>query len=299
VAFAWARLRDGRRGLAWGALFFLLTLAPHAKVVPFSGNSLFNDRYLYLPSVGLIALLALPLSRVFRRGGAQRAAALASCALVVVACSAASWRRSQVWRTSESLWSSVIAVYPRTALAHFKLGLAALERDGDTERALARFETALQLDPGFAAVELRLGELHARRGDAEAARRHFERFVALAPRDVGGRAVVANYYAGAGDLRRAVLHFEAALAIKPTASAIHNNLGVVLQRLGEYERAEATLRRATLLDPEEPTAWANLGALYLEQKQRRKARRAYESAAQRGYEIDAALARRLGRGRRP
>ena len=57
------------------------------------------------------------------------------------------------------------------------------------------------------------------------------------------------------------LHLERAVARDSLAASLHNNLGVVYERLGQRERAESGYERARLLQPEKGAYQSNLARL--------------------------------------
>jgi Flp pilus assembly protein TadD len=56
-------------------------------------------------------------------------------------------------------------------------------------------------------------------------------------------------------------YFRKALALRPDHAETHNNLGAVLQALGQGEEALEHFRRAVALDPANAPAKANLEKL--------------------------------------
>jgi Flp pilus assembly protein TadD len=62
--------------------------------------------------------------------------------------------------------------------------------------------------------------------------------------------------AGTAALRRAV-------ELTPERAVSHSNLGVALEKQGDFSAALSETRRALELDPARPTAWVNLARLML------------------------------------
>ncbi len=67
--------------------------------------------------------------------------------------------------------------------------------------------------------------------------------------------------AGRDDVAAGLGLIERAIASSPRVSAYHNNLGNLLVRAGEAERAEKSYRKALRLDERNGDAWINLGKL--------------------------------------
>ncbi|UCG53171.1 MAG: tetratricopeptide repeat protein [Candidatus Latescibacterota bacterium] len=115
----------------------------------------------------------------------------------------------------------------RDPLPHYNYGLALyqLKRRND---AVTQWEIAYSLDPGNPKHAEAMG-IGLSGDDDEAARKHFEKAIEL----------------GADD------------------PSFHNNYGLFLQRLGDYEGAESEFQRSLEQDPANPTYRFNLGLLFL------------------------------------
>jgi hypothetical protein len=87
--------RDKRLGFLW--LWFFVCLAPVANIVPFP--ALMADRYLYSPTVGVVLLLAVGLTKV--RWGQVLTGAVVSILAAVTAL------RSEAWSREDELWDEV------------------------------------------------------------------------------------------------------------------------------------------------------------------------------------------------
>ena len=88
-----------------------------------------------------------------------------------------------------------------------------------------------------------------------------------------------------GDLRAAVTLFRTALETTPDCVECQRNLGLVLGQLGAWDEAEAALREALALDPDNPATYEGLASIY-------NAQRRFDDAA----EASAAATRLSGGG---
>jgi len=89
-----------RRPAAFWLLWFGITLAPMLNLIPFP--SLIQDRYMYLPLLGLLVLAANALQAAMRRG-APRWAIGSLAVAAILACAVLSFQRVEVFDTPESL----------------------------------------------------------------------------------------------------------------------------------------------------------------------------------------------------
>ncbi|MFI6318858.1 tetratricopeptide repeat protein [Nonomuraea sp. NPDC050556] len=81
--------------------------------------------------------------------------------------------------------------------------------------------------------------------------------------DVGLFSDLGSYASDEGALDEAVHYFEAALDLEPVHPLHHYDLGVVLMRQGQFDRARRSLEQAVLLQPFYTAALVNLTWAYL------------------------------------
>lgn len=131
----------------WYGLFFI-SLVPVLQIIPI--NTLMNDRYLYLPMLGMSAFIsALVSAAVTRKQGFIPISAVI-CALVALsALSIVTIRRSAVWSNDYTLWADTIQTYPGQFFPHYLLG-SVLLNDGHLEEAVNELTTAVSINPGHA-----------------------------------------------------------------------------------------------------------------------------------------------------
>jgi tetratricopeptide (TPR) repeat protein len=121
---------------------------------------------------------------------------------------------------------------------------------GNTERALAYFQTAKELDPDYPTLYLRLGKVLLDRNELVEARTALERIA-----DTVGLVAAANYYLGQiANLERrhedAINHLETTLDTDPNATEAHYPLAQAYRALGKNEPAREHLSRFVAKTPE-------------------------------------------------
>lgn len=97
------------------------------------------------------------------------------------------------------------------------------------------------------------------------------------PRQAGFYAELAQGYGAAGDWAKAIPYFAEAARREPTAFRL-TQLGNALMQNHQFPDAEATLRRAIAMAPDEPVAWGTLGWVLWQQDKGMEARTDLERA---------------------
>jgi len=204
---------------AWALLFLL----------PFAGLSQFGPtgRLLYLPGMGIVALLVFASLQITKRSRFGQRVGAAFAAGLAVAFVPFLVGRTAAWHDDVVLFGRMAREAPAYAPGHFNYG-SALAARGDLAGAADEFSRALALDSNLVQACLNLGALRQQQG---------------------GLAEAATLY------RRAVKS-------RPDYAAARVNLGIVLHKLGDGPGAVSELRRALELDPGSAGAAFNLAWLF-------------------------------------
>jgi hypothetical protein len=124
-----------------------------------------------------------------------------------------------------------------------------LEAQGESQRAMAAYSDALQLDPAHPQARLNRGSLLLKSGDVSGALEDAGALVELYPHAEKPWNLRALAALQANDRRGAMAALEASTARWPSDAAIWRLLAQVLESLHEQQGAEEALRRARLLEP--------------------------------------------------
>ncbi|MCH2171110.1 tetratricopeptide repeat protein [Myxococcota bacterium] len=283
VCVGGALLNSGRAKVTrFGLVFFLITIGPILKIVPFGGDSLFNDRYMYVPSIGLLTSLLVTLGAVLERFQPPRRLSLAlGCGLIAIL-SLQSFDRARDWRNSQTLWESVLVVYPSTPRALMLLARSLHDEDRDLDRARELLLRATSIRPRMPLAHYNLGLVEQRQGNPEAAERSFARSLALNPRNPAAQMGVGIFHLGQGNTARALEHLEAATILDPRSGVAEHNLAVARIANGESEKARASLERVLEISPGFGPSYLSLAELLLELGEPEEAKRVLTRARQLG-----------------
>jgi tetratricopeptide (TPR) repeat protein len=252
-------LRSARRqpALAVGWLWFLVALAPTLGFVQV-GSQARADRYMYLPLVGLLVAVAYPVAGwAARRPRAERLVAAAAVAATAALACVATLQVAH-WRSSESLYERNLAVEPDSTFGHSGLALVRVEQERFDEAEL-HFREAFLLHPTrsrepLVRFHLLVGSRLAGSGDAAGALARYESAVALDPEHADANALLGAALVRPGRHAQALPHLERAVASEEPPAIAFASLAVVRAAAGRSADAGRAGREALRRDPQ--IAWA-------------------------------------------
>jgi tetratricopeptide (TPR) repeat protein len=260
--------RKWPQAFVWGALF----LAPYVAVSQTAVliNAMFQERFLYLPLLGILALFGLSFERLLAQ---KRDLALVLSGVLVLGYAGRTFVRNQDWHNDLTLYQSAVRVYPESAKMQHALADALSERgrlaDAETayQQALSIREDALTYN--------NLGNLYASMGRWAAAEQAYHRALVLQPDDVGAwinRGITAMR-SEKPDV--AATAFESVVKLTPNDPEGYYNLGAAYAASGKLLQAGKAYEHAVKLRPDWAEAFFNLGNVYRDLNNRDAALRAY------------------------
>jgi len=161
----WSR-RSGDRVVAFAGLWMVVTLIPVLYLRNFSNGDFVRDRYVYLPSIGFVILLA-KLIRLLRglKSLSSAAQAVAATVLVLAYC-VGTFAQQVYWGSDLLVFARGNALYPQSGYA--AVGFAKeLSRRGAYDRAVDLVKTTFKNRPDLRPPYLLLAEISGKRGDKE------------------------------------------------------------------------------------------------------------------------------------
>ncbi len=247
-------------GLA-GWVCYVGLVAPVTGIVRVGGH-IVADRYSYLPCLGWAILVGGGLLVLWQRWLSHSRMASASVLVVttmaVAGLGGLTWRQAQVWHDSDTLFGHVLAVSPRSKMAHVNFGFVLASR-GEFDKAVKHYQQALQIDPDYPIAHFDLADSLSQQGKADEAVKHYRHVIRLRPGFVMTYHNLGMLLVKQGKLEEAADSYRRALEIAPTFEEAHNNLGYILAGRGKVEEAIEHYRKALDLNPEYALAHVNFG----------------------------------------
>ncbi len=203
-----------------------------------------SDRYAYVPSIGILILIATVVDVLYRKFQAVAIAFVSFTFLVLIMLT---YHQSLVWSDTESLFRSVLASYPNSHVAHTQLGVVLFNRD-EIDGAFAEFQKALAIRPDGTAY-YDIGQIYLKKGMIDEAMQAYRSAIVANPVDPDPYINLGALLLQQGKDKEALAILEPAKDLK-SDSRLYINLGLAYEHLGRKKDAIDAYKRALELDPE-------------------------------------------------
>jgi len=276
-------LAPRRRYLPVGWLWFLGTLVPVLGLVQV-GYQPIADRYTYLPSIGLLIIVAWGLADLLARWRYRQIVLALSGTAVLALLLIATRVQVTYWQDTLTLYEHALAVTrdnyimqtncgyvlltkgrfaeaaqhfaealrinPQHSLARGNLGVVRLKQ-GRLPEAIACFTLLLE-DPDSAVrsrAHTNLAWAYTRLGQDDLARQHYAQALRLDPNNPSLLYHVGSLLKKRGQIDQAIDQWHRVLRLAPDHPGARHILGVTLAQKGDYDQALPHLRAACAADP--------------------------------------------------
>lgn len=255
-ALFWWKRKTWGRPLLFAQGYYVVMLFPVLGFVYISFHvfSLAADHWQYSSIPGVTALVAAAGVAIYRRTAGWRLPLAAyATAVILMALGVATWERSSIYATSESLWRDTVAKNPKAWIAHYNLGNA-LAQKGMVQDAIEHYEQALEIKPDYRAAHNNIAFALFQAGRVDDAIAHLEQVVRIDPDSVEGHYNLGNAFMQTGRFQNAMEHYEQAVRLRPDFAEAHRGLGVLLARQGRTQEAVNEYLQALRYRPDDPEA---------------------------------------------
>jgi tetratricopeptide (TPR) repeat protein len=253
--------------LLMGWCWWLGTLVPTIGLVQFCTQAK-DDRYMYIPSIGLFITLAWGLAELAQRSASARRFLPLFGGLALAACLAASSLQISYWQNSITLATHALKVTQNNSAAYESLGNALFQR-GRIAEAMLCYRQTLQIDTNLPEPHFNLGVALMTEGKIDEAIENFAAAARVLPDhfELHHRLGTALLEAGSQRLPEAVRELSETVRLKPDFATGQADLGVALARQGKITNALPHFAEAVRLDPTNATFSFNLGLALLDAHQ--------------------------------
>jgi len=153
IAASFYFLKKGKNMLAFSFLWFILFLAPVLLFFRALGDSLFSERYLFVPTIGFSFAVAALFVYVWRKtfsntdlNKAIRPVLLGILALVTLISIGMVWDRNKDWKDNETFFTRTLATNPEAHSLRYNLAVVYRQK-GDHESSRKELEIIEKYNP--------------------------------------------------------------------------------------------------------------------------------------------------------
>ncbi len=243
---------------AYGLIHFVVFLIPVLGLIAYGNLALtcVSDHYLYLPCIGLFAVVALLLQRIRDRSPGSMNWITGIGVVVLLAAAVTTARYLPTFANGEAMWNRTLAGNPLSPAAHAGLGRA-YEDQQLWDKALEHYQRAAAIAPHLE-VSLDMARILRHLGRREEAVR-----VLLSTRHAYAPSTapiveLARMAQQAGKFDQAEEWFREALAEDSENASIHAELAALYLGLFRREDAETHFREAIKQEPRNARAYLGL-----------------------------------------
>jgi tetratricopeptide (TPR) repeat protein len=250
------------------------------------GQSIFADRYLYIPTLGsclLIPLLAQASVRLIpaKLSGLDSQAGATLLGIVLVVFSWQLWGEIGVWRNAPTLYHETMRRSPDSSvfahnLGRYYINQGDLEQGREWERkALAASEKSFIPNlPNLAGIYGGLGTICLQQGKPNEALEYFQKAYKARPEEGAVLRNLATAYLDLKEYRNAMFFLQALVRSDPRNAIAYSDMAAVFLTVGQYDQAIANARRSLEINPGYANAWQNLAQSYLAKGMKEETRQA-------------------------
>jgi Tfp pilus assembly protein PilF len=256
ISFFVAAYRKKFPFLVTGWLWYLITLLPVIGIVQI-GHQAYADRYMYLPSVGIILMVVWGSAMLPRLMQVRTIVLAIFVAVVLSLLMGAARQQVDFWRNSRTIFEHALEVTQNNYLAHTNLAVA-LFSAGDVTSAIEHLNEAIRIKPNYALAYYNRGVGLYSRGRWDEAALEFRKSIQLDPSRARSYIALGDALLQKGDYHNAISVFQQALLRRPRDAETLSNIGVAWMRLGDNRQAALHFKRALQSDPGLKMAAENL-----------------------------------------
>ncbi|MFQ5411537.1 MAG: tetratricopeptide repeat protein [Phycisphaerae bacterium] len=244
VILVYSRRRT--RALLCGGLFFFVAILPTLGVVQYSWVTA-SDKYVYLPAIGLLMVLAWAFCKAWAiedpRGRAVRIGIVA--VVMILAGVEARGVRGYLkqWRDTETLSAYMLTMTPNAAPVHINLG-SALDAQGRFAEAVEHYRKALEDNPNYLLAHNNLGASLAQLKRYDEAITQFRRVIEINDRYAEAHNNLAAVLLSKNEIDEAIRHCRRAIELKVIYPKPYYNMGNALVAQNKLDAAIAMFRTA-------------------------------------------------------
>jgi hypothetical protein len=219
-----------------GWMWFTITLLPVIGIIQVSLTAPYSiaDRYHYLPSIGIAAMLAWGIPFLIKREDTRRKILFPASIAVLTIMAVLTWQQCGYWRDNVSLFGHALQVTKDNYLAHNSLGTE-LFNNGKIEEAMYHYNEAIRLNPNATDFYNNRGICYFALGQPQSAVEDYNKAVTLNPKYADAYYNRGVAYVKLGRNQSAFDDFSEAIRLKADSADAYNNRAIIYLNQGNIE----------------------------------------------------------------
>lgn len=234
------------RVIIFGLSFFIITLLPVLKFIPFAGGSMVADRYAYIPSIGIFFIVGEGFMWLYETRVKYirhiRIFLIVFFAILIISLSLLTYHRCNIWQNTLSLWDDALQKHQYSLLAYNNRGMAYLET-GDTDKAISDLTNALKIDPRSTTVLNNRAAAYGKKGEFVNALSDLDKSVKIAPKNTKTYFIRGIIYMQKNEPEHALAEFNKSVELNPGYSEALLKRAMIYFYMKKYEKSWDDLQR--------------------------------------------------------
>lgn len=225
--------------------FFFIALSP--TLTPFRLNWIVAERYLYLPVIGILAIIGLGFDRLSRIPKLKQTTYIIFI-IVLILLSVRTIIRNIDWANEDNLWIATGKTSPSSPNTHNNLG-DVYGRRGDKIGALREFQRAIELKPNYGDAYHNLANTYLELNQPDKALENYQKALEFNPGLWQSYQNIAAIYFSQKNYDLAIQNLQQAIQVNPRNLNLRNNLGIIYLLIKEKDKAKEAFTTVLSLDP--------------------------------------------------
>jgi tetratricopeptide (TPR) repeat protein len=224
-------------------LFYVITLSPVIGIIQVGAQAA-ADRYMYLPSIAPLTLMAIGACYAYKRFANRYVISIALIALTTLG--ALTVKQTYVWKNPITLWTRQIEKMP--IILGYTNRATAYHNMGRYKEAVADYTVIIESkNTDLTEVFIERGLSYQAMGEVKNAIDDFSSALVLSSSNIKALNNRGNAYKKTGEHRLAINDFEAAVGLEPSNPVLYYNLSLVYLNMGSKKQALEHMRKAANL----------------------------------------------------
>jgi len=246
------KVSSRHRYLLTGWFWYLGTLVPVIGLVQVGSQGI-ADRYTYIPSIGLLIVVAWGANDLLRKWKYKHIVLGLSALAAITILAVLAWFQVGFWRNSFTLFDHAVKVTKENDVAYNNRGTIYYEK-GEYDMAIVDYNKAIEISPGYIEAYYNRGKTYNAKRQYDLAIADYSKAVEINPKLAEAYTNRGAIYKTTGQYALAISDYDKAIELDPTLAEAYNNRGAAYYTKGDYALAISDYSKAIELKPD--FAWA-------------------------------------------